>query len=230
MYCSIIRKKEKRKPYRSRIFRDPDFSDPSGVTGKDEIERDTKDKWRVLLNKSFRRGGKIYKKQWYVCTVSYWGIIDDKYEQYEDTDMGFAFTVYERIEKHFPDLKAREIKDIYAMTWAKFEPIRRSVLEEYRNSEEYKYRVIQEEKKLKKERKKERKREYKYYEYEYKDDSFEATNRLVDDSEKTIAEKIIKKGFRGLAVKYHPDTGGDKQKMQELNRIKDKLLHNIEIS
>ncbi len=132
MYCSIIHKKQKRKPYRSRIFRDARMKDQYSVieiVGDDEIKREPRAKWTLLLNKSSRQNGKIHKKQWYIYTIGYWHIVDDKYEGYEDSDMGFAFIVRERIEKHFPDLKAKEIKDIYAKVWAKYDPIRRSVLE-----------------------------------------------------------------------------------------------------
>ena len=35
--------------------------------------------------------------------------------------------------------------------------------------------------------------------------------------------ELFKEGYRRLAAKYHPDKGGDTEKMKELNRLKDRL-------
>ncbi len=38
-----------------------------------------------------------------------------------------------------------------------------------------------------------------------------------------LEAEFLKEGYRKLAQKYHPDKGGDPEKMKELNRLKEKL-------
>lgn len=38
-----------------------------------------------------------------------------------------------------------------------------------------------------------------------------------------LEAELLKEGYRNLAKKYHPDKGGDPEKMKELNRLKEKL-------
>jgi len=38
-----------------------------------------------------------------------------------------------------------------------------------------------------------------------------------------LEAELLKEGYRKLAQKYHPDKGGDPEKMKELNRLKDEL-------
>lgn len=38
-----------------------------------------------------------------------------------------------------------------------------------------------------------------------------------------LEAELMKEGYKKLAMKYHPDKGGDPEKMKELNRLKEKL-------
>jgi hypothetical protein len=38
-----------------------------------------------------------------------------------------------------------------------------------------------------------------------------------------LEAELMKEGYRKLATKYHPDKGGDPEKMKELNRLKERL-------
>ncbi len=38
-----------------------------------------------------------------------------------------------------------------------------------------------------------------------------------------LERELLKEGYRALAIKYHPDKGGDPEKMKELNALKVRL-------
>lgn len=42
-----------------------------------------------------------------------------------------------------------------------------------------------------------------------------------------MVKEIVKAGYRALAMKYHPDHGGDGKKMVELNLTYEKLLQEV---
>lgn len=44
-----------------------------------------------------------------------------------------------------------------------------------------------------------------------------------DHKPSDLEQELMKEGYRKLATKYHPDRGGDTEKMKELNRLKEKL-------
>ncbi len=45
----------------------------------------------------------------------------------------------------------------------------------------------------------------------------------ISKPESTLEAELLKKGYQEMAKKYHPDKGGDPEKMKELNRLKEKL-------
>ncbi len=49
----------------------------------------------------------------------------------------------------------------------------------------------------------------------------QAMKLLSDDQQETIAGKI----YKVFATVLHPDKGGDREKMQTLNRLKDEMMH-----
>ena len=50
-----------------------------------------------------------------------------------------------------------------------------------------------------------------------------ARRQAVEDGNLNIGEQIIRAGFRALAPKYHPDTGGSTTAFQELNAAHEQL-------
>lgn len=46
---------------------------------------------------------------------------------------------------------------------------------------------------------------------------------LGRDKANGLETELLKEGYRKLATKYHPDKGGDPEKMKELNRLKERL-------
>ena len=180
MYCTIIERQCK-KVLRSYVYKkikwQPIEYDPLNINlligtwiGEDEILRDPREKWDIILNETFRRGGKVKKNQAHICTVRRWDIVD-----------GFYFdTIHESIERYFFDkireelgitkadllreksFAKRPLRDqikqiqkerqttesykqeygsIYDMVYAKFQPIIDRVEKEYKKSEEYRVKT-----------------------------------------------------------------------------------------
>lgn len=113
----------KRNPPPSEVFRDPEIRITDHefgtfkIVGKDEIKRELKGKWRIVLNKSSRDGGNIKKQQWYICTVNYWNVVDNKYKKHEEnlSLTLFNFGAFGRISRHFPNIDSNEKRILYSM-------------------------------------------------------------------------------------------------------------------
>ncbi len=220
MYCSITRQKMKRRKgntARSGVYKHPRWRpDSSGsgyeITGE-EIKRDLKDKWQVVLCESFKADGKTKKKQWYIAVVTYWEIVDNKYGKIPGM---LSQRFRNRIKEHFPGADDAETDRIYGLIKNKIARIQQDVLKDYHDSEEFYYRLIQnliEEKKKKKQQ-----------------GDFNARveeNNLFENSipnDRDLSLEIIEAGYKKIAAKYHPDTGGNKALMQSLNSVRERLI------
>lgn len=318
MYCTIIEKKMLKQPYKSGVYKKltwkPYGDDPlrGYWDGEDEIEREPREKWNIILNESYRVNGKVKKKQYHIATITYWNIIDGWYSEiiYEGMEAyikglimdklgitkkqleeerkspGFERPLKNKINEAYNALEVDYLKAEYdkleSLIYDKFQPIIDRVKAEYEQSEEYYYKCQNERLKKAKEaeikaKEEEIKREQEYqskkYQYDsmygqgyydahynkdgspkfnseeakawdeaHKDSKEQQYRRYYDyssfnwgntgfsaalnlsDSEKEIAAELIKAGYRTLAMKYHPDKGGDEEVFKQVTAIKDKIM------
>ena len=263
MTCGIVRQEVKRRtrtcPGPSNVFRRPQWKRERGsaeyvMTG-DEIERPLKYRWRIGLTESGGNG--TGRRQWYVCTIGYWDVVDDRYGKEK---RGTLFShARKRLETLFPDRDPDDIRELLRIVETRFAPIRKSIIEEYQESEEYYFRLIQN-------LVEQKRRESDLRDQRAKnggtaagkagkggsasgDGSGSATSRKTESGsfsgengsagkaagvarpeavpeipgELEMALDMLRTGFRRVAAKYHPDTGGDTHRMQRLNLVRDRL-------
>lgn len=230
MYCSILRQAVKGKSRRIRpsgVYRKPKWrcseSGAYEICGE-EIPREAKERWRLTLYESLKaEDGKIRRKQWHVGTFGYWDIIDDHYSK--EAEEIFR-QIRRRIREIFPEAGESECASLYGMVKEKFEPVRQSVLKDYQDTEECYYRLIQnliEKKKKESDRKKSANPDQGFGPGGPEPHSPDIGPRTSPE-DRDIALEIVEAGYKKIAAKYHPDTGGDKILMQRLNRIKERLI------
>jgi hypothetical protein len=267
MTCGIVRQEVKRRtrtcPGPSNVFRRPRWKRERGsaeyvMTG-DEIGRPLKYRWRIALTESGGNGSG--RRQWYVCTIGYWDVVDDRYGKEK---RGTLFShARKRLETLFPDRDPDDIRDLLRIVETRFAPIRKSILAEYRESEEYYFRLIQN-------LVEQKRRESDLRGKQGGNGGTAGTRARQGGSarpasgngagpgkepgegpsgasargngsagsaagavrpeavpeipgELEMALDMLRTGFRRVAAKYHPDTGGDTHRMQRLNLVRDRL-------
>ena len=277
MTCSITRQEVKRRtrnnPGPSGVFRRPQWkprrrgSSEYVMTG-DEIERPLKYRWRISLNESGGNGKG--RRQWYVCTISYWDVVDDRYGKEKKGKL--FFHARKRLEMLFPDRDQAEIRELLRIIEKRFASIRKSVIAEYQESEEYYFRLIQnlvEQKRRESTRRGQKTRKGTAGNRSGAGGGQSAGAHSTSAGSKNGAEHsrrfshgttgagaqpggsqgrsaetaaasaaatvpegptelemaldLLQAGFRRVAAKYHPDTGGDTDQMQRLNLVRDRL-------
>jgi hypothetical protein len=273
--CSIARQEVKRRtrsnPGPSGVFRRPQWKPRSRgskeyvMTG-DEIERPLKFRWRISLGESGGNGNG--RRQWYICTVSYWDVVDDRYGKEKKGKL--FFHARKRLEMLFPDRDQAEIRDLLRVIEKRFASIRKSIIAEYQESEEYYFRLIQnlvEQKRRESDRRgngagkgaetrsgsgsgQEKAAGNRTQSGHHRRPGGEsgasarggtgrrekarptgadgsaarkAAAAAQGPSDLDMALDLLQTGFRRVAAKYHPDTGGDTDQMQRLNLVRDRL-------
>ncbi|PJI08315.1 MULTISPECIES: J domain-containing protein [Clostridium] len=218
-------------------------------TGK--FERTIKTAYRISIHKSYRENGKVKKKQWVLCTMSYYDLVE--WDLYNCADS--------KITKVSEEIGV-SVDDIYNMVCEKLNPIIETVTKEYEGTEEYKTKV-KHNKIIAKYTEAKTKFENKYGEdtYDYCYDVFgtlrneEYLNQLKagwdkkqqyessyydnfknnysnydfsgyfssKNSNYTDDEKSkLKKIYKVLAMKFHPDlNNGDSEMMKLVNKLKE---------
>lgn len=217
----------------------------------EKFERPIKTAYRISIHKSYRENGKVKKKQWVLCTMSYYDLVE--------------WSVYDCAGGKIADVSEETgigVDDIYNMVYKKLDPIIEAVTKEYEATEEYKTK-IKHNKIIAKYTEAKTKFENKYGEdtYDYCYDVFgtlrneEYLNQLkagwdkkqqyessyYDDfknnysnydfsgyfssknSNYTDDEKSkLKKIYKVLAMKFHPDlNNGDSEMMKLVNKLKE---------
>ncbi len=251
MRCSLTRLKIKRRtkkyPRSSGVYKgskwEPKYPGSSEYTFKgEEVKRDLKEKWRIVLYDSFKENGKIKRKQWYVCTITYWDIVDDYFvKSYNGKLLSHA---WKRLNELFPDAGEDEKNHLKKIVLSRIEPLRKKVILDYQKSDEYYYRLIQnmveqkhKESQAKKNKKTENNHKSSYNENEKKSERknnkksenkkkhIRIKKNVYQGNEKEVALEIIRAGYKKMAAKYHPDTGGSTSMMQKLNIVRDRLIN-----
>lgn len=199
------------------------------------FERPIKKAYKISLHQSYRDNGKVKKKQYSICTMSYYDLI--------------TFSLYDcgsgRIKRLSEELKISE-DDIYKLIYEKLDPLVYRVEKEFQQTEEYK--THEEHKQIIDKYQKERRKfeseygldSYQYYydvfcalrepkkfedfkrQYEasktyqssyresyysnYNSYNFNSSYSATKQSNYTEEEKgYLKKVYRAAAIKLHPD-------------------------
>ena len=96
---------------------------------EERFERDIKKAYRITIHESYRENGKVKKKQFGICTVDYYDLATDWFCLY---DWGNS-----KIETAAKELNCSE-EEIYTLIEKKLEPIQEQIIEEFKQTEEYK--------------------------------------------------------------------------------------------
>lgn len=261
MYC-VIQKIENKKPDMGGEYKELEAYASSFTIGDKpccyfyrhtggRFERPIKTAYRISIHKSYRKEGKVKKKQWVLCTIGYYALLDSYLYDYADIKIT-------KLSKE----TGISTDDIYNMVNEKLNPIIEAVTKEYESTEEYKTKV-KHNKIIKEYMEDKTKFENKYGEdtYDYCYDVFgtlrneEYLNQLKigwDNKQQyessyydnfknnygnydfsgyfnsksntyTQDEKDkLKKFYRTLAAKYHPDICKDDGEMMKLvNKLKE---------
>lgn len=273
MFCVIQEVKNKKTPYQptsKKIEVTTSAWTIGGVTrtsygysySSEKFDRPIKKAYKISIHKSYREKEKIKKKQWVICTMGYYNLLE-----FWPGDCILQSKLKEKLE----EMKITE-DDLWGMVYSKLDPIIKRVKEEFQQTKEYE--AQQEQKRILDEyRKAKNEFESKYgadtYQYcydvfrnlrnedylnqlkaeykaqqEYKERSYHDSNYSNYDWSKfssyygtnqsnytkgeiELVEKIIKTGYKQLAKRFHPDTGGSKEAFQLLGNLKDKMLNHI---
>ena len=216
------------------------------------FERPIKKAYKISLHESYREDGKVKKRQWSVCTMSYYDLIEFCLDD----------CAYGKIKRLSKELNISR-DEIYNLIYIKLDPLVEKVEKEYHQTEEYKtqkkhqeiinkylsekykfeekygsdsydyyydvFGVLREPEKFeafKKSYQYKKEHERSYYE-EYKStygNFFNSSYSVSNKSNYTEEEKgYLKKIYRAAAVKLHPDImKDDGAGMKFLNELKEK--------
>lgn len=145
MYC-VIQKVKRKKPDphgtpKEIIVTTTTYSIPgqeaktsySYTYSEERFERPILDAYKISIHHSYRQNGKVKKKQWSMCTVGYYELID-------------YFSLYDfagrKIEALADELGIEE-DEIYEMIHKKLDPIIEQVEAEFQQTDEYQAKQLQ---------------------------------------------------------------------------------------
>lgn len=94
------------------------------------FQREKKPSYKVSIHKSYREKGVIKKKQWAICTMSYYDMVDF------GADVQGCINS-KRLKAKIEDMRISE-DEFYRMVYDKLDPIYEAIMKEYKVTEEYK--------------------------------------------------------------------------------------------
>jgi len=209
---------------------------PAKLEGE-SIIREMKQTYILKMGKSFRKNGKIKTKQKHLYSFSEWDIVNEFMQQQEFDSKyksGWCFDydwLLRKKDEMFPEF---EMKKLLKLIKVKIYPIEHRVINEFLKSEEYVWwgETLKLRKKMKiaadKEKRDEKqKEEKKYTEYNSSNSSNSSSGLFSGLSSGLSLSKneayLIQKCYRTMAVKLHPDKGGNEDDMVLLNTLIDKI-------
>lgn len=261
MFC-VIQKVINKKPdpygAHKQLLVDSYTSTVNGVTktrythrySNERFERSNKDSYKITIHHSYREIGKVLKKQWVICTMSFYALAEGSYAG-------------DHTRRNLRD-KVVEIgiseNELWQMVYEKLDPLIAEAKTEFESTEEYQAKQ-QHEKILKLHRLRQMKFEMKHgkdaYDYCYDifgdlrdplylrdlENSYEAQQRqskqsnhknnysysdftsLFENIKSNFSddEKVmLKKIYRAMSQKFHPDiTKDDGEIMKLINKLKE---------
>lgn len=138
MYC-VIQKVINKKPNKygshkslevsstTMIYKDKKESRYYYTYCSERFERPIKDAYKISIHKSYRENGLAKKKQWVICTVGYYDLVDS----FIDEIIASSF------DKELAQIES-DGEYLWKLIQDKLEPLRQIIRQEFENTEEYK--------------------------------------------------------------------------------------------
>jgi len=177
MYC-VIQKITNKKPNKNGTPKEI-ISDSLTLTIGDEtitkythrfseerFERPIRGAYKVMIHKSYREDGKVKKKQWVICTVGYYDLIDSWIGD---------LVVLQRLRKKLAEIGIDETQ-LWEMVYLKIKPLTKQIEREYQLTEEY--RVYQKHKRILDKYKKQKEAFKKKFLVDYYDRCYDVFGKL----------------------------------------------------
>lgn len=95
----------------------------------DRFKRPIKKAYKISIHKSYRENGKVKKKQWSICTMSYYDIA-------EGLTYIRDYILSDKWNRLIEDTGLNE-DDLYKLIYDKLDPLIKSIEEEFKTTEEY---------------------------------------------------------------------------------------------
>ena len=214
------------------------------------FDRPIRKAYKISIHKSYRENGKVKKKQYSICTMSYYDIID--------------FGIYDCADRKVKALAEElniDAENIYNLIYKKYDPLEERIRKEFEETEEYKvyskhksiidaytkardkfeekyggdtykhyydvFGVLREPEKLEAFKKQyESKKEYERSYYKnYKNNYSNNYSGYSSNKQSTYTDEekaYLRKIYKAAAMKLHPDVSKDNgESMQFLNKLKE---------
>lgn len=216
----------------------------------DRFDRPIRKAYRISIHKSYRENGKVKKKQYSICTMSYYDIIDWSIYDCGDSKINMladelnidSESIYNLIYKKYEPLEERIRKEFEETEEYKVHSKHKSIIDAYTKAKDkfeekygrdtYKYYydvfgVLREPEKLEAFKKQyEAKKEYERSYYEsYKSNYSNNYSAYSSNKKSTYTDEekaYLRKIYKAAAMKLHPDVSKDNgESMQFLNKLKE---------